>query len=255
MIPLEDVQAEVLRSITPLAPVTVPLAEALGLVLAAPVVAAEPVPPFANTAMDGYAVRAADTAGASSEEPVRLRVVGDLPAGHAPTIGVGPGEAIRIMTGAPIPHGADAIVMVERTARDGDDGVLVRATAHDGDHLRAAGGDVVAGQQVFEAGTVLGPAHLGVIASLGLGEVPVVPRPRVGVLSTGDELLEGPVELAPGQIRDSNRPMLLAMLASVRRRRGEPRDRARRRGVRRARARRRARVLRRGDHERRRVGR
>ena len=143
---------------------------------------------------------------------MRLRVVGDLPAGHAPTIGVGPGEAIRIMTGAPIPHGADAIVMVEHTARDGDDGVLVRATAHDGDHLRPAGGDVVAGQQVFEAGTELRPAHLGVIASLGLGEVPVVPRPRVGVLSTGDELLEGPAELAPGQIRDSNRPMLLAML-------------------------------------------
>ena len=215
MIPLVDVQAEVLRSVTPLAPVTTPLEEALGLVLAAPVVASEPVPPFANTAMDGYAVRAADTAGASAEEPVRLRVVGDLPAGHAPSIGVAAGEAIRIMTGAPIPDGADAIVMVERTARDGDDGVLVQAPAGEGDHLRPAGGDVVAGQRVFEAGTELGPAHLGVIASLGLGEVSVVPRVRVGVLSTGDELLEGPGELAPGQIRDSNRPMLLAMLQAA----------------------------------------
>ncbi|HEY3722361.1 MAG TPA: gephyrin-like molybdotransferase Glp [Acidimicrobiia bacterium] len=215
MIPLVDVQAEVLRSLIPLAPVTVPLEEALGLVLAAPVVATEPVPPFANTAMDGYAVRATDTAGASSEEPVRLRVVGDLPAGHAPTVRVGPGDAIRIMTGAPIPEGADAIVMVERTARDGDDGVLVHLPAGEGDHLRPAGGDVVAGQLVFEAGRELGPAHLGVIASLGLGEVSVFPRVRVGVLSTGDELLEGPGELAPGQIRDSNRPMLLAMLRAA----------------------------------------
>jgi molybdenum cofactor synthesis domain-containing protein len=215
VIPLVDVQAEVLRSLIPLAPVTVPLEEALGLVQAAPVVATEPVPPFANTAMDGYAVRATDTAGASSEEPVRLRVVGDLPAGHAPTVRVGPGDAIRIMTGAPIPEGADAIVMVERTARDGDDGVLVHLPAGEGDHLRPAGGDVVAGQLVFEAGTELGPAHLGVIASLGLGEVSVFPRVRVGVLSTGDELLEGPGELAPGQIRDSNRPMLLAMLRAA----------------------------------------
>lgn len=215
VIPLVDVQAEVLRSLIPLAPVTVPLEEALGLVLAAPVVATEPVPPFANTAMDGYAVRATDTAGASSEEPVRLRVVGDLPAGHAPTVRVGPGDAIRIMTGAPIPEGADAIVMVERTARDGDDGVLVHLPAGEGDHLRPAGGDVVAGQLVFEAGRELGPAHLGVIASLGLGEVSVFPRVRVGVLSTGDELLEGPGELAPGQIRDSNRPMLLAMLRAA----------------------------------------
>jgi molybdopterin molybdotransferase len=215
VIPLESVQAEVLRSVSVLAPVLVPLADALGLVLAEPVVATEPVPPFANTAMDGYAVRAADTAGATETEPVTLHVVGDLPAGHAPTVPVGPGEAIRIMTGAPIPDGADAIVMVERTMRDGEDRVLVRHPAAAGDHLRSAGGDVVAGQEVFTPGTVLGPAHLGVIASLGLLEVPVFPRARVGVLSTGDELREGPGELAPGQIRDSNRPMLLAMLRAA----------------------------------------
>jgi molybdenum cofactor synthesis domain-containing protein len=212
VIPLENVQAEVLRSVSPLAPVVVPLADALGLVLTEPVVATEAVPPFANTAMDGYAVRAADTQDATEASPVRLRVVADLPAGHAPTIGVGPGDAIRIMTGAPIPDGADAIVMVERTRRDGSDGVLVQVAATAGDHLRPAGGDVVAGQQVFEPGTVVGPAHVGVLASLGFESVPVVRRPRVGVLSTGDELLEGPGALAPGQIRDSNRPMLLAMV-------------------------------------------
>ena len=212
MIPLEDVQAEVLRSVPVLAPVPVPLPDARGLVLAEPVVATEPVPPFANTAMDGYALRASDTDGASAAAPVSLRVVEDLAAGHAATAPVGPGEAIRIMTGAPIPDGADAIVMVERTRRDGDDRVLVEHAATVGDHVREAGGDVVEGQQVFEPGTVLGPAHLGVIASLGRASVVAYPRPRVGVLSTGDELREGPVELAPGQIRDSNRPMLLAML-------------------------------------------
>jgi molybdenum cofactor synthesis domain len=181
------------------------------LVLAADIVAGEAVPPFANTAMDGYAVRAADTAGA----PVRLHVVGDLPAGHAPTIPVGPGEAIRIMTGAPIPRGADAIVMVERTERDGDDGVIIQVAANLGEHVRSPGGDVQAGDEVFASGTVLGPAHLGVLASLGFADVPVYPRIRVGVISTGDELREGPGVLAPGQIRDSNRPMLLGLVAEA----------------------------------------
>jgi molybdenum cofactor synthesis domain-containing protein len=165
--------------------------------------------------MDGYAVRAADTAGASDAAPVRLHVVGDLPAGHAPTVPVGPGQAIRIMTGAPIPDGADAIVMVERTERDGTDGVRITAEAARGDHVRAAGGDLETGDAVFDAGTVLGPAHLGVLCSLGLTEIPAYPRVRVGVISTGDELQEGPVELAPGQIRDSNRPMLLALVAEA----------------------------------------
>jgi molybdopterin molybdotransferase len=215
VIPLGDVQAEVLRSVAPLAPVWTPVTDALGLVLVEPVIATEPVPPFANSAMDGYALRAVDTAGATEDAPVQLRVVADLAAGHAPTVPVGPGEAIRIMTGAPIPDGADAIVMVERTERKEPDGVLVLHAATAGDHLRPAGTDVEPGQRVFEPGTVLGPAHLGVIASLGLPEVLVVPRARVGVLSTGDELREGPVELAPGQIRDSNRPMLLAMLRAA----------------------------------------
>ncbi len=168
------------------------------------------VPPFANTAMDGYAVRAADTAGAADEEPVTLRVVGELAAGVAPATPVGPGEAIRIMTGAPMPNGADAVVMVERTSADGDR-VEIFAAAAVGDHVRPAGGDLEVGQRVFEAGTVLTPAHLGVLASLDVTDVLCHPRPRVGVCSTGDELVAtGP--LAPGLIRDSNRPMLLAVL-------------------------------------------
>jgi molybdopterin molybdotransferase len=209
---LEVVQERVRAAVPSPHLATIAVRDALGLVLGADVVAGEQVPPFANTAMDGYAVRAADTAGASDATPVRLRVVGDLPAGHAPTVPVGPGEAIRIMTGAPIPDGADAIVMVERTERDGADGVRISAAAAAGDHVRAAGGDLEAGDAVFDAGTVLGPAHLGVLCSLGLTEIPAYPRVRVGVISTGDELQEGPVELAPGQIRDSNRPMLLALV-------------------------------------------
>jgi len=205
VIPLTDAQQLILDAVVPLVPRPVATREAAGLVLAQDVVAHEPVPPFANTGMDGYAVRAADT-------PGRLRVVGELPAGRAPSTEVGVGEAIRIMTGAPMPPGADAVVMVERTRVDGE-WVEVEG-ANVGDHVRAAGGDVVAGAVVFTAGTRLTPAHTGVIASLDLQEITCFPRPRVRVVSTGDELVErGP--LAPGQIRDSNRPMLLALLAEI----------------------------------------
>jgi molybdopterin molybdotransferase len=211
--PLPAVQEEVLAAITRLEAVRVPLAEAQGLALAEEVRSGEAVPPFANTAMDGYAVRAADTTGAAAGSPVRLRVVGHLPAGHAPDRAVAAGEAIRIMTGAPIPPGADAVVMVERTAPEGDEAVRIEAAAAPGDHVRAAGGDLVAGAVVFPAGTVLGAAALGVLASIGAAEVRVTRRARVGVLSTGDELVpaDDPRPLEPGQIRDSNRPMLLAL--------------------------------------------
>jgi molybdenum cofactor synthesis domain-containing protein len=202
VIPLADAQSTILDAVSVLPARTFALADARGLVLAEDVVAREPVPPFSNTGMDGYAVRAADT-------PGTLIVVGELPAGSAPTIPVGPGEAIRIMTGAPMPEGADAVVMVERTRVDNDHVVVEVATA--GEHVRLAGGDVDAGDLVFQRGTVLTPAHLGVLASLDVHEVLCHPRPRVGVISTGDELVErGPLE--PGRIRDSNRPMLLALV-------------------------------------------
>ncbi|HYV59660.1 MAG TPA: molybdopterin molybdenumtransferase MoeA, partial [Acidimicrobiia bacterium] len=165
MIPLADVQGEVLGGVQRLAHSTLPIRDAVGLVTAADVVAAEAVPPFANTAMDGYAVRAADTDGAGPEDPVRLEVAGELPAGQAPAQPVEEGEAIRIMTGAPMPDGADAVVMVEYTERDGD-AVRVMHAANPGDHVRAAGGDLKPGDLVFAAGTVLGPAHIGVLASL-----------------------------------------------------------------------------------------
>jgi molybdopterin molybdotransferase len=205
VIPLDDALSTILDAVTPLAPRMFARDDARGLVLAQEVVAREPVPPFANTGMDGYAVRAADT-------PGPLRVVGELPAGRAPTIAVRPGEAIRIMTGAPMPEGADAVVMVERTRVDGDN--VVVEVAKPGEHVRLAGGDVDAGELVFERGTLLTPAHLGVLASLDVQEVSCHPRPCVGVISTGDELVERGA-LEPGRIRDSNRPMLLALVDEV----------------------------------------
>jgi molybdenum cofactor synthesis domain-containing protein len=206
VIPLGEAQSEILDAVTPLAPRPFERRVARGLVLAEDIVAREPVPPFANTGMDGYAVRAADTPGS-------LRVIGELPAGRAPTIAVGPGEAIRIMTGAPMPEGADAVVMVERTRLAGDGAVIVEV-AQPGDHVRLAGGDVEAGALVFPRGTRLTPAHLGVLASLDIAEVSCRPRPRVAVVSTGDELVASGT-LAPGRIRDSNRPMLLALVEEL----------------------------------------
>jgi molybdopterin molybdotransferase len=218
LIPLAEVQAAIFGAVTRLEPVEVDLRDALGLALAEQVTAPEAVPPFPNTAMDGYAVRAADTVGAAEGAPVRLRVVGELAAGHAPTVAVGDGEAIRIMTGAPMPDGADAIVMVERTERDGDQGVFVTLAVEPGLHVRRAGGDLEAGDVVFEPGTVLTAARIGVLATVGARRVRAHPRVRVGVLSTGDELVDDSVRtgpLEPGKIRDSNRPMLLAQLADA----------------------------------------
>jgi molybdenum cofactor synthesis domain-containing protein len=212
LIPLSSAQRRILASVGRLHPRAIPLDDALGCVTSVPLTAEAAVPPFANTAMDGFAVRAADTAGAPG---VRLRIVGTLPAGHDPAgLHVGPGEAVRIMTGAPLPDGADAVVMVERTAiADGDpEVVVVEVEVPEGNHVRAAGEDLQPGDEVFPAFTVLTPGHLGVLASLGMRKVPVFPRPRVGVLSTGDELVDGPDALRPGQIRDSNRHTLLALL-------------------------------------------
>jgi molybdenum cofactor synthesis domain-containing protein len=218
VIPLEEAQNRILATVPRLPAATVPLGEALGLVTVEALAATEPIPPFANTGVDGYAVRADDTAGATAETPVRLRIVAELPAGRAPTVPVGPGEAIRIMTGAPVPDGADAIVMVEDTTvgENGDGGfVAISKQARTGDHVRLAGGDLAAGAPAIPAGTVLGPAHLGVVASLGHPTVMAVRRPRVAVMSTGDELVPPGEPLAIGQIRDSNRPMLLALVAQA----------------------------------------
>lgn len=196
----------------PLPTERVSIDEAAGLALADDVVAPHPVPPFDNSAMDGYAVRSADTAGA----PVTLRVLEDVPAGSVPTMPVGAGEAITIMTGAPMPDGADAVVIVEETEPWGDDGVVVRTEVEPGANVRRAGGDLVAGAPVFPAGERLGPRHLGVLASIGVSAPAVRRRPIVGILSTGDEVQPPDTAvLRPGTIRDANRPMLGGLLAEV----------------------------------------
>jgi molybdopterin molybdotransferase len=182
-------------------------------VLAGAEVAHDPVPPFANSAMDGYAVRSVDVADAGPDRPVRLRVVADLHAGHSAEVEVGPGCAVRIMTGAPMPPGADAVVVVERSTPTGDGAVLLTETAAPGRHVRPAGDDIAPGQEALAAGTVLTAAHLGVLAALGRRTPTVVPRPTVGILSTGDELVDDDGPLQPGQIRETNRPTLVAAAA------------------------------------------
>lgn len=222
---VDEARTLILAAFAPLPPVSIPLDAALGLVLAETVVAGEDLPPFANAAMDGFAVRAADTAGAAPAGPVRLRVAGAVAAGAgaAPLPAVGAGTAIRIMTGAPLPPGADAVVRFEETddGRDEPGSVAVRHAAVSGSNVRPAGEDVAAGTVVLLPGARLFPAEIGLLAALGRTTVLIHPRPRVAILTTGDELVPPGVLPGPGQIRDSNGPALAAL---VRQAGGEPLD-------------------------------
>ena len=214
MIPLAEAVAYVVSHCPPMAPRSVPLDEALGCVCAITVAASEPVPPFVNSSMDGYAVRSVDTAAASVVAPVGLLLVGTVLAGSAGDVPVHVGQAARIMTGAPLPDGADAVVMQEECRLE-DDGTVValEVPVRSGSCIRTVGQDVAPGTTVVAAGTELAPGHLGSLANQGLSEVTVHPRIRVGVLSTGDELAAAGTALARGQIRDANRPSLLALVA------------------------------------------
>lgn len=206
--PLEEARAEVLSSVGLLDVEEIPIWEARGRVLATDVTAPENVPPWANAAMDGFAVRGADVARAGA----LLDVVGDLPAGSTTDVEVGHGQAIKIMTGAPMPRGADTVVRVEDTTSEGAR-VTVGAAVGTGTSVRPAGGDVAEGDVVFTAGTRLTPMHVGVLATMGVGHPRVYRKPRVAFMSTGDELTPPEsASLAPGAIRDSNRPMLLSLL-------------------------------------------
>jgi molybdenum cofactor synthesis domain-containing protein len=212
VIELSEAREYVLSGCLPNDHVVVALNDALGCITAEAVVAAEQVPPFANTAVDGYAVIAIDTA----TVPVTLRVTGTVRAGMSGADSpVESGCAVRIMTGAPVPPGANAIVMVEDTEGSPEgDTVVVTATATVEQHIRPAGDDVNPGDPVIAIGTELTAAHLGVLATIGVTRIAVVRRPVVGVISTGDELIDDGSPLAPGQIRDSNRLTLRKLLES-----------------------------------------
>ncbi|KES06193.1 molybdopterin biosynthesis protein MoeA [Streptomyces toyocaensis] len=213
---------DILRTVRPLEPIELHLLDAQGCVLVEDVTVPVSLPPFDNSSMDGYAVRVADVAGASEQYPAALEVVGDVAAGQAELLHVGPGQAARIMTGAPLPPGAETVVPVEWT--DGGlgegpaAGMRARSLAPEGAtgqvnvyrpagpraHVRAQGSDVRAGDRALAAGTVLGPPQISLLAAIGRGTVRVRPRPRVVVLSTGSELVQPDEELRPGQIYDSN---------------------------------------------------
>ncbi len=207
---VDEALDRVLARIAPLEPTEVALLDALGAVLADDATADRDVPPFRNSAMDGYAVRGADV----KQSGVRLRVVGTVAAGSVPVRAVGAGEAMRIMTGAPMPDGADTVVRVEDTD-NGAEAVTINAATPQGVAVRQAGEDLRRGEVVLAHGTVLRPAEIGVLASIGRTKVNVVRRPNVAVLSTGDELVDIADEPRPGQIRDSNRYSLAAAVRAT----------------------------------------
>jgi molybdopterin molybdotransferase len=214
VISLDDARAAVVAAATPLGSVEVALGEALGLHLAQDVAADAALQPFDNSAMDGYAVRAADLAAARPAAPVSLALAGESRAGQPASAAVGPGEAIAISTGAMLPEGSDAVVRVEDTSR-ADGRVEFLVSPAPGANVRRAGEDVAAGATVLRRGAALGPAELGLLAALGIETLDCHRRPRVAVVTSGDELVPPGEPLPPGGIRDSNSTMVAALLAAA----------------------------------------
>jgi molybdopterin molybdotransferase len=206
---VDEYLSDILASITPLPPRELSLAEAEGAVLDQDVTARWPLPAFDNSAMDGYAVLAGDLAGASPDRPVTLPVDGEIAAGSTAARELTPGSVIRIMTGAPMPAGADAVVPVEHTD-GGTERVAINEAVSPGSAVRRSGGDAMPGDLLLPAGAEIGPVQLGLLAAAGHASVTARPRPRVTVISTGDELIEPGRPLVPGQIWESNSVMLAA---------------------------------------------
>ena len=219
LVGVDEHLADLLDGREPLEPLELGLAHALGCVLAEDVTASAPAPRFDTSAMDGYAVRAADVAGATTAQPVALHVLGDAPAGHPAGVTVAEGACTRVATGGLLPRGADAVVPVEQTDGAATGQVQVRAPAAVGAYVRREGEDVQVGQVLARAGEVLGPGHVGLLAADGRRDALVRPHPRVVVLSTGDELVEPGQEPGPGQVYDANS---WALAAAVRLAGGTP---------------------------------
>ena len=212
--PVEVWRDALLVEVKPLPPVVLPLGAAEGSVLAAAVRTRHPVPPYDSSAMDGYAVRAADVAAAGEQHPVTLPVVGSVPAGRPSAGPLRTGQALRILTGGVIPDGADAVVQVEHTD-GGRTAVQVREAVPPGRHVRRTGEDLPAGAEVLAAGTRLGPGQVAAAVGAGHGELLVVPRPRVAIVSTGDELVPAGQPLRVGRLPDSNGPALAAAVRAA----------------------------------------
>ncbi len=212
MIPVSEAIDIILQEVKVLSPLTVAFSNALGLVLAEDVFAADPLPPFPASVVDGYALIAADTG--------MRQIIGNQTAGYVADLQVQPGQAARVTTGAPIPPGANAVVMVEDTVeRDG--WLELTASAASGDNIRQTGVDIAAGQRVLSAGTALGPPEIGLLATIGRVTVRVYPRPKIGVMSTGDELVPPEQKPKAGQIRDANR---FALMGAIQQAGGIPLD-------------------------------
>ena len=203
MLSVEDVQERILAGIFAKETETTPILDAGGRVLAEDIIADMSVPPWDNSAMDGFAVQAADIEKAGPSSPVILRVIGNLPAGTAPDRAVGSGEAIRIMTGAPVPPGADTVVRFEDTRSDGDSVEILEAIPM-GKNVRRAGEDVQQGELVLRAGMLLRPQEIGMLAVAGRQSVAVIQRPTVALLATGDEVVDAGEPVPPGKIRNIN---------------------------------------------------
>lgn len=211
MISVEEALARILAEITPLPLVQIPLADTLGLVLAEDSVAQEDMPPFANSAMDGFALLSRDSQPRAGQPP-RLQVIGSVAAGYVAEQEIRAGTTMRIMTGAPVPPGADTVIQVELTRSEGpaSDTVEILQTVPPGNNIRPAGEDMQRGQTILTRGTAIGPWEIGVLATLGMATVPTIRRPHVAILGTGDEVIDVDQPLRPGKIRNSNSYLLEA---------------------------------------------
>ena len=207
MLSVEDARKKILENFSILSTEKKLLLDSLGQILAENIIAKFPIPPLDNSAMDGYAVVSSDTIDATNNQPSKLKVIGSVPAGSVPTKKIKSGQSMRIMTGAPIPKGADAVIPFEETdekTRNNLDYIGCNSEVKKGDNIRLSGEDVLKGEEILSSGVLIKDAHVGVIASLGKSKINVIKKPVISIISTGDEILEPGEKIKPGKIYNSN---------------------------------------------------